>query len=193
MTKLTKENFFFFDKNCSSLEIFPNSVEHAYLAVLNDDLNSAKIIFGKNHSPRSKWGSVLVSILSGFLKDYPTYFQIRNFLEIDMDFLIKNNKIDYVELLLGSLEILSSINQEAYKFTGRVMYENHLYSAAFKYMEKSKDLYYNDPELHFMYAKYYINSHKYGDAYFHINECLKLLPDYYPAHILKQQIDENCI
>ena len=121
---------------------------------------------------------------------YPTYFEIRNFLEIDLDFLLKNNKIDYVEQCLGALDILSSINQETYKFAARVMLENRLYSAALKYMEKSKQLYYNDPELHFMFARYYMDNLKYDEAYTYINECLKLLPTYYPARMMKEKIEE---
>lgn len=193
MNGINKENFFFFSEDCSDMEITPNSLEHAYLAIVNDDLASAKAVFSRLDSPRAKWGVIFVSILEGFLQEYPTFFELRNFLEIDLDFLIKNQKINYVEQFLGALDILSGINQEVYKFTGRVMFENKLYSAALKYMEKSKQIYYNDPELHFMFAKYYIQFHNKQEAYYYINECLKLLPEYYPALELKQKIEENRI
>ena len=186
------EQLFFFYEDCSDLEIAPNSLEHAYLAILNDDLNAAFTIFENLDSPRAKWGRILITILKGFMPEYPTYFEIRNFLEIDLDFLLKNNKINYVEQCLGALEILSSINQETYKFAARVMLENRLFSAAIKYMEKSKEINYHDPELHFMFAKYYTDNSKYEEAYFYINECLKLLPTYYPALIMKEQIEEFC-
>lgn len=190
MNDLNKENFFFFSNACSELTIVPNSLEHAYLAIVNDDLDSADIVFSNLDSPRAKWGRALISILKGFMTTYPTYFEIRNFLEIDLDFLLKNNKINYVEQCLGALEILSTINQETYKFAARVMLENKLFSAALKYMDKSKQIYYKDPELHFMYAKYYMDLKRYRDAYFYINECLKLLPTYYPAQIMKEKIEE---
>ena len=190
MTSLSKDNFFFFSKDCSDIKIEPETIEHAYLAILSDDLLTAGRVFSKLDSPRAKWGISLVSILEGFLKDYPTYFQIRNFLEIDVDFLIKNNKIAYVEQFLGALDFLSTINQETYKFVARVMLENRLFSAGLKYMEKSKSIYYNDPELMFMFAKYYMNGHQYESAYYYINECLKLLPEYYPAQVMKQRIEE---
>ena len=106
------------------------------------------------------------------------------------DFLLKNDKIDYVEQCLGALEFLSSINQESFKFTARVMLQNKLYTSALKYMERSKEIFYNDPELHFMYAKYYMDINNYKDAYSCINECLHLLPEYYPAQILKQRIEQ---
>ena len=190
MKGLSKDNFFFFDKDCSNLEIFPNTVEHAYLAILDDDLDSAEAVFERIDSPRAKWGKVLVSILQGYMRDYPTYFQIRNFMEIDIDFLLKNDKISHVEQCLGALNILSEINQEAYKFAARAMLENKLYKAALKYMEKSKQIYYKDAELHYMFAKYYLENSNYEDALFYINECLKLVPEYYPALIMKQRIEE---
>lgn len=190
MKGLNKENFFFFSDNCSEFTVEPNSLEHAYLAIINDDLASADAVFANLDSPRARWGRVLVSIIKGFMTTRPTYFEIRNFLEIDLDFLLKNNKIDYVEQCLGALEVLSAINQETYKFAARVMLENKLYSAALKYMDKSKQIYYNDPELHFMYAKYFMDTKHYSDAYFYINECLKLLPTYYPAIVMKQRIEE---
>ena len=190
MKGLNKEKFFFFGDKCSELAIVPNSLEHAYLAIINDDLQSADAVFANLDSPRARWGKALVSILKGFMTTYPTYFEIRNFLEIDLDFLLKNNKINYVEQCLGALEVLSTINQETYKFAARVMLENKLFSAALKYMDKSKQIYYNDPELQFMYAKYYLDTQHYNEAYFYINECLKLLPTYYPALVMKERIEE---
>ena len=189
---LNKNDFFFFKEDCTGSEISPNSIEHAYLAIINDDLSAAEKIFKLIDSPRANWGYILTGIIkNNCITIYPTFFQIRNFFEIDVDFLIKNKKIDYVENLLGALEIFSNINQETYKFAGRVMFENCLYSAALKYMEESKRIYYNDPELHFMFAKYWVKFKKYKEAYFYINECLRFLPSYYPALTLKQQIEEN--
>ena len=124
------------------------------------------------------------------MEKLPTYFQIRNFFEIDLDFLIKNGLIDYVENLLGAIEYFVERNQECYKFAARVMYENKFLSSALKYMEKSKDIFYSDAELHFMFAKYYLNVHNYLEAQHYIKECLKIIPDYYPAICMKQKIEE---
>ena len=89
---------------------------------------------------------------------------------------------------MGSLEFLSNINQETYKYVARVMYENKFYDAAFNYMEKSKKLFYQDPELHFMFAKYYTDNKLYDKALQHINECLNIVPGYFPALELKKII-----
>lgn len=179
---------FFFSNDCETLTFKPGSLEHAYLAILNNDLLNAKKVFCSLSSPRARWGKALVEILTGYIEEYPSYFEIRNFLEIDLDFLLKNEKIDYVEQLLGGVDILAEINNETYKYVARVMYENKLYKVCREYLEKSKNLFYNDPELHFMFSKYYMNFGNYKEAEYYIDECIRILPDYYPAKILKQKI-----
>lgn len=178
---------FFFSKN-EEYNFSAGGVEHAYLLILNDDLEAARVIFKSVDSPRARWGVALIDILSGYVENYPTYFEIRNFLEIDLDFLLKNEKINYVELVLGALDMLVDINQEVYKYVARVMFENKLYKAAREYLEKSKNIFYNDPELHFMLAKYYIKTREYDKADFYLDECLNTLPDYYPAKCLQKEI-----
>ena len=178
---------FFFSKNCN-IEFNPISIEYAYWAILKDDLLSAQAVFETLDSPRARWGIAFSDILRGYVEHYPTYFEIRNFLEIDLDFLIKNEKIEYVEQILGSLKLLSDINIDTYKYVARVMFENKLYKACREYLEKSKDIFYNDPELHFLYAKYYIKTREYDNADFHLEECLNILPDYYPAKNLQKEI-----
>jgi len=182
---------FFFDEKEKDFVFKPRSVEFAYLAVLNDNLPAAKSVFESIDSSRALWGVSLVEILSGFAERIPTYFEIRNFMEIDLDFLIKNKKIDYVEQLLGSLEFLSNINREVYKYTARVMQVNKLYNASIKYMEKAKEIFYNDPELQFMLAKYYLTMQEYKKADYCISECLKFIPSYFPAIKLKKELADH--
>ena len=178
---------FFFSKE-NIIEFKPTSIEHAYLALLNNELDNAYKIFAKLDSPRSNWGKTLIEIINCRIIRFPTYFEIRNFLEIDLDFLLKNGKIDYIESILGSLEILVKINNETYKYVARVMLENNFKDAAKKYLDKSRDIFYNDVELHFLYAKYFIETNKYHQAFKHINLCLEILPDYFPAKKIQQEI-----
>ena len=133
----------------------------------------------------------MISILKSYLTRYPTYFEIRNFFEIDLDFLIKNEKYHYAELLLGSVELIKDYNSEIYKYCARAMYNNAFYNAALEYMEKSKKFFYNDPELHFMFAKYYYKFNNYENAKYYAEECLKILPDYFPAAQLLKALHEK--
>lgn len=182
---------FFFDDTVNNFIFKPRSVEYAYLAILKDDLNTARLVFESIDSSRAIWGKALVDILSGYTEKFPTYFEIRNFFEIDLDFLIKNNKTHYIEQLLSSLKYLSQINQEVYKYTARVMLENKLYNSALEYMEKSKELFYNDPELHFILAKFYASQNNFKQAIFYIDECLKIVPSYFPALKIRKEISSK--
>ena len=108
----TYKHFFLFNSDFTEIKIRPNSLEHAYLLILQNDVKSAKKLFQKIDSPRANWGNIFCDILQGFIKEFPTYFQLRNFLEIDLDFLIKNQKIEYIEQVLGALETLSIANHK---------------------------------------------------------------------------------
>lgn len=178
---------YFFNDNKEIL-FNANEIEQAYLSILGDDFDSAYKIFAESDSPRAKWGISLISILKGYIMPYPTYFQIRNFLEIDLDFLLKNGKIDYVEMVLGASEILLEMNQEAYKYIARVMFENKFYKSAKEYLEKSKNVLYNDPEMHFLFAKYYLIFKDFEKADLALDNCLKYVPDYYPAKQMQKEI-----
>ena len=180
---------FFFDKS-GSVSVLPKTVEAGYLSILNGDLTIALKNFSVVDSPRAKWGITLCEILSGQINNNPTYFGIRNFLEIDLDFLLKNEKIDYVEYILGASDFLSTINQEVYKYIARVMLENNFYNASLKYLEKSKSQFYRDAELHYLFAKYYFMHRDYESADYYINECASILPDYYPAHLFKESLQK---
>lgn len=172
----------------TNLTFKPISLESAYIMILNNNLNESEAIFSVLNSPRAEWGVSLVQILIGYLKKDPTYLGIRNFFEIDLDFLLKNDKIEYIELMLGATDYLVNINPEVYKYAARVMLENKMLELAKKYLDKSKSVFYKDPELHFMYTTYFMKTKEYTYAKYHIEECLKILPDYYPAKKLRCEI-----
>src|SRR5574344_1655124 len=80
----------FFKKNDYSLEL-------GYCKLLTEDIDSAKIIFSKiaNSNPRAHWALRLIQFIEGFVSFLPSYFEIRNFLEIDINLLLKADKISY--------------------------------------------------------------------------------------------------
>ena len=75
-----------------------------------------------------------------------------------------------------------------YKYVARGLFENKYYELTKTYLDKSKDTFYQDPELHFLYAKFYIYFKNYNLAEYHLKECLFYIPDYYPAKSLLTSI-----
>lgn len=176
----------FFEKNNYYLEV-------AYCKLLNNCLTEAEEYFEKliNTDPRAHWGKILTGILLNKLTPYPTYFEIRNFLEIDLNILINYQKGQFVEELIKYADIFSSVNSETYKYFGRVFWNNELYSYGKFFLEQAKNYLYQDPELHVLLANTYLaegNSEKALNA---VNSCLKILPEYFPAIDLKRKLMKN--
>ena len=80
-------------KGCRSF--FENNqyyVEAGYCCIVLDELDKAEKLFmqAKNSDIRASWGLFLLQLIKGDIKSFPTYFQVRNFLEIDLNILILN-------------------------------------------------------------------------------------------------------
>src|SRR5574344_2200264 len=121
-------------------------LELGYFYLINDSFGNAKKYFKKiaDVNIRAHWASFLVELIEGNISYYPTYFELRNFLEIDLDFLIKHFKGDYVEKIVNYSDFLSSINSEVNKFIGRVFFINGMEKFAKIYFERAKNSFYND-------------------------------------------------
>jgi tetratricopeptide (TPR) repeat protein len=168
-----------------------SKIKSAYNALIKDDLDSARQMFATlaDSDLRAKWGFFLVNLIDdGKLYESPTYFQVRNFLEIDIDFLISHYKGDYVERIAGYSDFLFRINPETYKFIGRVFFNNGLKPQAMFFLERAKSYFYNDPELHYLFADIYFEQGERKKAAAALEACLKVLPGYYPAEAMLKKL-----
>ena len=61
-------------------------VEAGYCCIVLDELDKAKELFQKVQEvdTRAKWGLILLQMIKGDILTFPTYFQIRKFLELDL-------------------------------------------------------------------------------------------------------------
>lgn len=171
---ITAEDFFK-QNNCI--------LEYAYCKLLEGNADEAKKAFLSIYKIdlRADWGRKLIQFIQGYVSDVPSYFQIRNFLEIDLNLLIKAGLPDYVENIINGADIFYSINPESYKFIARVMLNNGFQDVAIFYLNKAKDKFYNDPELHLMFANCYAKNGDIPRAKDSLNNCLMILPEYFPA------------
>lgn len=158
-------------------------LELGYCKILADDLKSAKEIFisVKDSDIRASWALFMISLIEGNVIEYPSYFELRNFLEIDLNILIKHFKGNYVENIIRYADFMFTINPEVHKFIGRVLYNNGFNEQAEFFLQRAKNYFYTDPELHYLLA--YISYQK-GDffkAKKSLEDCLQILPKYFPA------------
>jgi len=156
-------------------------LEYTYSLLLLEKINEAENILKKTDSVRADWLNKIILIIKGKCDIYPTYFQIRNFLEIDLNLFFKSNKINYVNKIMAVANIFQQINNESYKFFGRVLLKNNYPKESKIFLDKSLDSYYNDVELHYLFVEYYLYMNDFENAKRAVNNCLKINPKYYPA------------
>ncbi|MGN1154299.1 MAG: tetratricopeptide repeat protein [Candidatus Gastranaerophilaceae bacterium] len=164
------------------------NLEYGYSLILSGQLQEAEKVLRKIESLRADWAVKFIPFMKGYVEVFPTYFQIRNFLEIDINLLIKAKQSDYVSYVLGGADLFYSVNCESYKYFARVMMNNGFFDISKTYMDKARDKTYNDPELHFMYCQYFIHLRDIDNALVAINACLEILPEYYPAIKIKEAL-----
>jgi len=134
------------------------------------------------------WGLSLLSFLNGDRLKYPLYFQIRSFLEQDINMFYQIGKSEYVNKLIEHADVFVRINPEAYKFFGRVLYHNQKYEAAWEFLKLSLDVCFKDPETHFLIAGLYVLKNEIAQARKSLKTAIDVSGGYYPAEIMLQQI-----
>lgn len=165
-------------------------LEYGYCKLLAGDIQNAKVIFSKiaNNDFRADWAIKLIQFIECSVSTLPSYFQIRNFLEIDLNLLIQSGQVQFVENIINGADLLYSINPESYKFIARVMINNDFFEIALFFLNKAKDKFYYDPEMHFMFANCYLKKENVTKAKEALKNCLVILPEYFPAKKLLQKL-----
>lgn len=130
----------------------------AYCKFLKEELKEAKILLNliKNSSPAVNWLICLIEIVEEDLQETPSYFQIRNFYEQDLNMLFEYKKEKFVKNIINQLPLLEYYNREIYKYTARVMKNYNYTDWAIKFLKKSLDICYKDPETHYLLGEIYL-------------------------------------
>ncbi len=164
-------------------------LENAYFELLSDNIQKAKNLFNaiKQNDIRAHWASFMISMIEADIREYPSYFELRNFLEIDLNILINFFKGDYVEKIVRYADFMFTINPEVHKFIGRVFYNNGYDEQGMYFLDRARSYFYHDPELHYLLAFIYYNRKNFEKAEKALNDCIYILPEYYPAvNLLKK-------
>lgn len=185
ITQSQKCKHFFIKNNCQ--------LELGYYYLLNQDFKNAKKCFEKilEIDIRAHWANFLINLIEGKITYYPSYFELRNFFEIDLDLLMKNFLGNYVQTLVNYSDFLSQFNSEINKYIARVFLINNYKSYALLYFNRAKDSFYNDPELHFLIAQTNFKDGNIEQAKKSADRCLEILPEYWPAVKLLETIENS--
>lgn len=184
------------DKDCQQFFIKKGYIlENGYFELLSDNIEKAKILFNaiKDSDIRAHWAAFMISMIEADIREYPSYFELRNFLEIDLNILINYFKGDYVEKIVRYADFLFTINPEVHKFIGRVFYNNGYYEQGMFFLDRAKNYFYHDPELHYLIAYIYYDQNNLEKCKKALDDCIYILPEYYPAVNLLKKIKNNAI
>lgn len=165
-------------------------LELGYCFLLSDNLKDARAAFiqAREFDKRANWALFMTNLFLNLPADYPSYFELRNFLEIDLNILIQAGKGEFVEKLISYADFFYTINPEVYKYLGRVFLNNDLEQYGYFFLMRAKDYFYNDPELHYLLAEFFFNKKNFKEAKKYAQTCLEVLPEYFPAKKMLEKI-----
>ena len=140
-------------------------------------------------SPPVLWGRSLLEFIEMYVIHLPAFFQIRSFLEMDLDALLKAGQIKFAENIINGADLFAKANSESYKFIARVLVNNNYHSLAGVFLEKAKNVCYVDPELHYLCAKCSLHKHDINSAKKSLELAIETGFGYYPAKKLLNEIN----
>ena len=164
--------------------------EYGYCKLFRGDKESAKYIWEslEDISPLTMWAKCLSGYIEKKQKRTPTFFQIRNFYESDLDTLLGLRYTKWAENLINSIQYFRDINTEVYKYTARVLYNHKYYQLAEKFLNTGKNVAYEDTELHYIEAEVRLAQNQKIAAKKSLEKILEFAPAYYPAKKLLENI-----
>lgn len=154
-----------------------------YCKFLTGKLDEAMSLISiiKDYSPFTNWLLILINILKDERADNPTYFQIRNFYEQDLELLFKYKQKESIEKIINNNRYFERYNKEIYKYTGRVLMNNNYLETAEKYILKSLDLCYIDPETHYILGEIHLRNGEKAKAIKRFKTACNVVDEYIPA------------
>lgn len=152
-----------------ALEVFEkaNNIEYcAYCHFLKRNFNEARIMLTiiKDSSSFVNWLLFLIELLEDNKPQNPSFFQIRNFFEQDLEMLFTVKQYDLIEKIIKKIKYLELFNKEIYKFSARVFFNHELYNSALNLLKKSAEIFYKDPETHYMLGEIYLRTNNIKEA-----------------------------
>lgn len=164
--------------------------EYGRCLLLQGKFDKTKALWSslKEENPAILWGRSLLEFIELYVEHMPTFFQVRSFLEMDLDALLNANLIGYCENIINGADLFARANTESYKFIGRVLVNNNYHKLAEVFLEKAQEICYVDPEVHFLSAKCSLFKNDKKEAIKSLQIAIDKGFGYYPAKKLLEDI-----
>lgn len=161
--------------------------------LLGNKDKARKLWFNAPESSAICWGKSLIDLIEAKVDYIPTFLQVRNFLECDLSYFIKADKVNYAENVIKCSNFLSDINPETNKFIGKALMNNGFPNLAVTFFLKSREIIPTDPEIYYHLAQYTYQLGALPEARRMLKQCLDLNITYTPAKILLDKIGNEII
>ncbi len=120
----------------------------------------------------------------------PTFFQTRAFLEIFLNLFLEDKLFEWAQNFINCYETFYRGNPESYKFIARALFANGYCELSSTFCKKSLDIFYTDPEALLILAQNCYILKNYEEAKYYNDRILKLTPEYYPAKLFNNILEQ---
>lgn len=158
----------------------------AFVSILTGDYNEAKVILlNCVKSPVTSWCNYLISLHENklSLRFHPSFLQVRNFLELTVQGLLRSGNSDLLHKIENNIDLLLDINLDAYKLIGISYYLFGDINSAKEILTQCLDLNRYDGELYYHLSKVYTDLGDYETAYKMIKNARVMMPNHYASKL----------
>jgi len=139
-------------------------------------------------SPARNWGMFFCEVFTENLTKYPSYLQIRAFLERDLSLFLKLNLIEFVQKIIDISEYLFDINPETNKIIARSFLYNNYPNYAKEYFYRAFDYTNQDAELYYLWGLYNLQIKNTSDCINALRKAISINENYIPAKELLNKL-----
>lgn len=183
-TSNIKEAYMYFNKA-------KNIYGCAYCKFIIGNINEAELLLKlvRDSSSAVNWLLFVIELIQGNITNPPTYFQLRNFYEQDLEILFQYKQTAFINKIVEKNSYMEYFNREIYKYTARVFFNNNYIDIAENFLKKSLDVCYKDPETHYLLGELYIVKKNFEKAKTEFSISSNVAGEYLPA---KNKLKDLC-
>lgn len=180
-----------FDISRLAYERANNNVGVAFTLIILGEIEQAALILADaNGSPAINWCSFLVNLFSNKTKvtSYPSFLEIRHFLEFTVYYLLLAKKENFINLLLDKMMKLLDINLDAEKLIGFAYFHFGEVDKGIEFLNNAIKRNQFDGEIYFVLGQAYLTKNSLHEALAMLENAKLFLPHHYPTKDLLEKV-----
>ena len=166
-----------------------NTVGVVFALIMLSDLDEAEFYLLKSsNSPAKAWCGFLIELFrQKYIKNWPTFLQIRQFLEFTTYHLLIAKNHEYFKSFILNLDELMKINMDSEKIIASAYFHAGEIDEAIFYFISAVRKNEFDGEIYFNLAQIYLLKNDLPEALSMLTNASLLLPEHYPTEALLEK------